>query len=423
MSMQSFNPNDYQSKAYISPFKQDIQNIPVGSGTQEISDVQSKAVNTSITLSNIATSVVSEGAGTGDVKNESASDKPGKGTSKVANFWSNITTLFGKSIPDSIPHLSLGKLFSNVISSMNFGKYTNLNTDEVLARAINKPTSAAKLSLSVDQWVSLAQKDPQATGKLIYDQTHAVNDHGKVTKKALFELESPQTQVIAEALCKQLNPAQFSKVISEAFKHEIQDHGGDPTNLLRGQSIGTKLYNAFEAAHLRPFITNSEKLKSVLTSITEKPFVDFNKDNQKVLIDDKKEILKEIINEFIELSSEILLDPSEEMTAFREIVSNIKTDGNSRADWKEGSGTATANSFSFLRFMNPTLMNPKDRGVLDFTYSSKEQNNNGNFIGKIVQNLSSGTNPSDAALKIFYQDEIAPAQKEKVVALMNKISA
>ncbi|MBA3603149.1 MAG: hypothetical protein H0W50_05810 [Parachlamydiaceae bacterium] len=311
-------------------------------------------------------------------------------------------------------------------------KFSLLNTDDVLALAKDNPASAAKLSLNVEQWVSLAQKDPQATGKLIYDQTRNKTDtHGKVIDKALFEIDSDRAKAIGEALCNQLKPTQFSKVISEAFKQEIQNEMV-PASLLRGKSVGTKLYNEFETNHMRPIL--NPKIVPLLNSIPKEPLVKEDEKFNRFI--NNEDDLKNLTTQSREIFSEILLDDCEEMVAFREIVSNIRIDGDNK-EWKNEEnkplldskgqelitqGTKVADTFALLRLLIPAITTPSDRGV-KFEYENKEHKANGVVLGKILQNLANGTIPRDTHLTEFHKEKIAKFEGPEIKNLMNQVYA
>lgn len=470
-----FHPQNYQTSnsEYISPFPSEVSDIPSQVNAQIdaiLEEKQSSIINTPTPTKNNTID-----AHTNPIPDTNADAMGGaatnrNGATRLGTTWSkNINKLFGQTIPNHIPHVSIGKMFSNAIAAVNpwaqqparvnnnnnnntfplnlpphvatngssdgttptslsannhneIEEYSDMKTEDVLALIKNDPPAAAKLSLSLDQWVALAKTDPEATGRLLFDQTHAKQDEdGEIEQKPLFKFNSKRGIDIGVALSDKLGPAQFSQVINGALSREINETGHE--TLLRGTSIGLQLYDKFEEKHLRPLL-NRDDLKSTLASIPKEPFVTTDKNNMLMISEDKHETLKELVNQFSQIFAEILLANSDEMAAFRSIVSNIKTEANNKKDWSGlNIGSEVADPFPLLRLLNPIFSGPKSHGV-EFEYDTGGgQQANGMLIGTIMQNLANGTIPRNSYLQPFYSKEISTAEKENIKNLLNKVSA
>jgi hypothetical protein len=379
---------------------------------------------------------------------ESLSSSLGEGVNRLSTLFSNtnksINTLFGHTIPEGLPHMSLGKMVSTVMSKMSFKMGGNINhgtaktpsstslqrshsNDIVKAQfeAIEPPMEFdTQKKYSAGELLDLAKTHPKAVGKFLFDQQNPPTED-KTKQKTYSEGEMKD---IATTLSKSeggLTPAQFSTVISAAYSREIALHD-QPGTLMRGNNVGSMLLGAFETVHLRPILNASPEMKSFLNSIPQKQLTQYAPNNiDKMAIKGSEKKLKPLIDGFLNVTSKIVVEnPSVEMASYRAILSQMRKDSESRFGTGDPDiGKKAVPASVILRFMNPILNAPKIRGV-EFEYANDNQKENGKLLSKVVMNMANRTTAETKKEPFMAPfNAIGAEQMSKMDDLMDKITA
>ncbi len=214
--------------------------------------------------------------------------------------------------------------------------------------------------------VEIAKSDPDQAGRVLHLADIPSSNADKVAKKVMEKLDSPEKR---------------AKLVGGALKSEVQAHSKEqPGNLLRGNTIGSKLLAEFTKAHVVPHFTGSEKLQNALKKLPKENLLSEDSETkEKSISSENATRIQEHTTEVLSILEEIATDTeNEELSVFYDMCRDVQQTVNDK--FGKSSAETVPLNFLFLRGLNAAMLGKvtKFEGL---------QIKNAILVTKIIQNM------------------------------------
>jgi hypothetical protein len=264
---------------------------------------------------------------------------------------------------------------------------TGTKTGATRSREEPKKELSENDKVIVQQILKGVETLPSHGANILYEASETTNQNPNGQKIEDFDA------VINTLVNRINNPDDLADMITHLSKKNIENHVGEPGNLLRGNDAASRLLQEFTTKYIVPKFATSPEFQALVNEIPNKPLVTNNSGILSVPDDQKNDIIAQA-NKFLEATDTVLEknknDPA--IKAYKKICQEVSTQANKKygKDTKgDLVGDIVAGNFLFLRFLNAALISPNDKR---FNISEQKrdpiQTKNAVTISKVVTSMS-----------------------------------